>query len=77
MTAEGSYEYVDKLLNNFSPKEILFEKGKKQLFEEKFGNKYFIFELDDWIFTIDAAKDRVLKQFATKNIKGFGIDQLQ
>ena len=77
MTAEGSYEYVDKLLNNFSPKEILFEKGKKQLFEEKFGNKYFIFELDDWIFTIDAAKDRLLKQFETKNLKGFGIDQLQ
>ena len=77
MTAQGSFEYVDKLLNNFSPKEILFEKGKKALFEEKFGTKYFTFELDDWMFTEDAAKDRLLKQFETKNLKGFGIDELQ
>ncbi len=76
LTAEGSFEYIDKLLNNFSPKEVLFEKGKKQLFEEKFGSRYFTFELDDWIFTSDAAKDRLLKQFETKNLKGFGIDQL-
>ena len=77
MTAEGNYDYIDKLINNFSPKEILFEKGKKALFEEKFGNKYFSFELDDWIFTDDAAKDRLLKQFDTKNLKGFGIDHLK
>ena len=76
LNAEGRFEYMDKLLNNFSPKEVLFEKGKKQLFEEKFGSRYFTFELDDWIFTSDAAKDRLLKQFETKNLKGFGIDQL-
>ena len=75
--AEWSDEEVDKLLNNVVHKEVLFEKGKKQWFEEKFGNKQFIFELDDWIFKIDAAKDRLLKQFETKNLKGFGIDQLQ
>ena len=77
MTAEGSYDYVDKLLNNFAPKEILFEKGKKSFFEEKFGNNHFTFELDDWIFTADAAKDRLLKQFETKNLKGFGVEHLK
>jgi DNA mismatch repair protein MutS len=77
MTAEGSTDYVDKLLNSFAPKEVLFEKGNKQLFEEKFGNRYFTFELDDWMFTLDAAKDRLLKQFETKNLKGFGVEHLR
>ena len=77
LTAEGNYDYVDKLLNNFSPKEVLFEKGKKALFEEKFGNRFFTFELEDWIFTSEAAKDRLLKQFETQNLKGFGVSHLQ
>ena len=77
MTAEGSVDYIDKLLNNFAPKEVLFEKGNKALFEERFGNRYFTFELDDWIFTLDAAKDRLLKQFETQNLKGFGVDHLR
>ncbi|MEG2947710.1 MAG: DNA mismatch repair protein MutS, partial [Bacteroidales bacterium] len=77
MTAEGSFDYIDKLLNNFSPKEVLFEKGKKALFEEKFSNRYFTFELDEWMFTADAAKDRLLKQFETKNLKGFGVEHLK
>ena len=76
LTAEGPFEYIDKLLNNFSPKEVLFERGKKALFEEKFGNRYFTFELEDWIFTKDAAQDRLIKQFETKNLKGFGVDHL-
>lgn len=76
LLAEGNKEYIDKLLANFSPKEILVERGKKKLFEEFFGDRFFIFELDDWIFTEDTARDRLLKHFETKNLKGFGIEHL-
>lgn len=77
LTAEGNYDYIDKLLNNFAPKEVLFEKSKKTLFEEHFGTRFFTFELDDWIFTEDAATDRLLKHFETKNLKGFGVQNLK
>lgn len=77
LIAEGNFEYIDKLLTNFSPKEVLVERGKKKLFEENFGSRYFIFELEDWIFTSDASNDRLLKHFETKNLKGFGVSQLQ
>lgn len=76
MVAEGTKEYIDKLLTNFSPKEVLVERGKKKYFEENFGSRFFIFELDDWVFTADAAKDRLLKHFETKNLKGFGVEHL-
>lgn len=76
LIAEGSQEYLDKLIANFAPKEILVERSKKKLFEECFGSRYFTFELDDWIFTEDAAKDRLLKHFETKNLKGFGVENL-
>ena len=59
LTAEGSFEYVDKLLNNFSPKEVLFERGKQKLFHELFGHKFFTYKLDDWIFTEDTARDKL------------------
>ena len=77
LTAEGPFDYIDKLLTNFSPKEILFERGKKMLFEKKFGNKFFTFELDDWIFNETSAREKLLKHFETKNLKGFGIDHLK
>ena len=77
MTAEGSIDYIDKLLNNFSPKEVLIERGNKKRFEEAFGPRFFIFELDDWIFTPSAAEDRLLKHFETKNLKGFGVQHLK
>lgn len=77
LTAEGSFDYIDKLLNNFSPKEVLFERSKRSLFEEKFGSRYFTFELDDWVFTSDAAQDRLLKHFQVRSLKGFGIEQLK
>lgn len=77
LTAEGTYEYVDKLLNNMNPKEVVYEKGKKAEFEEHFGNKYYTFEQDDWIFTIESANDRLLKHFQTANLKGFGVDHLK
>lgn len=77
LTAEGSVDYIDKLLNNFSPKEILFERSRRKQFEESFGTRYFTFELEDWVFTTEAAKDRLLKHFETKNLKGFGIHHLE
>ena len=75
MATEGNNDYVDKLLNNFSPKEVLYERNRKKQFEEAFGNKYFTYELEDWMFTADAANDRLLKQFETQNLKGFGMEK--
>ena len=77
MTAEGPTDYIDKLLNNFDPKEVLFERGKKPMFEGNFGNKFFTFELDDWIFTETSAREKLLKHFETKNLKGSGVEQLK
>lgn len=77
LTAEGTTDYIDKLLNNFSPKEVLLERNNKKKFEEIFAPRYFSFELDDWIFTSEAANDRLLKHFETKNLKGFGIQHLK
>lgn len=76
LVAEGTKEYIDKLLTNFSPKEILVERSKKKLFEEYFGARFFIFELEDWVFTEDTARGRLLKHFETKNLKGFGVEHL-
>ena len=76
LTAQGTVDYVDKLLNNFSPKEVLFERNKRKQFEESFGTKFLTFEMEDWVFTEDAARDRLLKQFETKSLKGFGVDNL-
>lgn len=76
LTSEGSVEYVDQMLNNFQPKEVLFEKGKKDLFLEYFGPKFYTFKLDDWIFSPEAANDRLLKQFETSSLKGFGVQNL-
>lgn len=76
LTAEGTFDYIDKLLNNFGPKEILFERGKKGMFEGNFGSKFFTFELDDWIFTESTARAKLLKHFETKNLKGFGVEHL-
>lgn len=76
LTAEGNTDYVDKLLNNFAPKEVLFERGKKPMFEGAFGNKFFLFELEDWVFTEPSARERLLKHFETKNLKGFGVEHL-
>lgn len=77
MTAEGTTDYIDKLLNNFSPKEVLIERNSKKRFEELFGSRFFTFEMDDWVFTADAANERLLKHFETKNLKGFGVQHLK
>jgi DNA mismatch repair protein MutS len=77
LTAEGNYDYIDKLLSSFSPKEILFERGKQKVFQELFGDKYYTYKLDDWVFTEEAALDRLLKQFETTSLKGFGISNVK
>jgi DNA mismatch repair protein MutS len=76
LTSEGTIEYIDQMLSNFQPKEVLFEKGRKDLFLEYFGTRYYTFKLDDWIFTQEAANDRLLKQFETSSLKGFGVHNL-
>ena len=76
LTAEGNADYIDKLLGNFAPKEVLVERGNRNLIEDSFSARYFTFELDDWIFTDDAAMDRLLKQFETVSLKGFGINKM-
>lgn len=77
LTAEGPFDYVDKLLNNFGPKEVLFERGKRGMFEGNFGSKFFTFELDDWVFTETTSREKLLKHFETKNLKGFGVEHLK
>ena len=77
LTAEGPFDYIDKLLNNFGPKEILFERGKRLMFEGNFGSKFFTFELDAWVFTETTASEKLLKHFETKNLKGFGVEHLK
>ena len=76
LTGEGSYDYVEKLLVNFSPKEVLYERGRREQFERLFGNKYFTFELDDWAFTEQNAEQKLLRHFGVKTLKGFGVDHL-
>ena len=77
LTAEGPFDYVDKLLNNFAPKEVLFERGKRLMFEGNFGSKFFTFELDDWVFTETSAREKLLKHFEVKNLKGFGVEHFK
>ena len=76
LTGEGTYDHIEKLLGNFQPKEVLFERGRRQDFERYFGTKYFTFELDDWVFTEQTARQKLLKHFGVKNLKGFGVDHL-
>ena len=76
MTAEGTTDYVDKLLSNFSPKEVLVERSNKKRFDQTFSAKYLTYELDDWMFSEESAHERLLKQFETKSLKGFGIDKM-
>jgi len=77
LTAEGTFDYVDKLLHNFSPKEILFERGKRGQFEGNFTNRFFTFEMEDWVFTEASARARLLSHFQTTTLKGFGVEHLK
>ena len=77
MTAEGSFEYIDKLLSSFKPKEVLFQKGKGTDFADLFGGKYYTYTMDDWVYTEDAAEDRLLRHFGTRTLKGYGVQDLR
>ena len=77
LVTEGTFDYIEKLMVNFSPKEVLFQRGLREQFENIFGNKLCTFELDDWAFTESFARDKLLKHFQTKNLKGFGIEHLK
>lgn len=77
LTGEGTYDYVEKLLANFAPKEVLHDRTKKREFNDHFGTRMFTFELDDWVFTEQSAREKVLKHFGVKNLKGFGVDYLK
>lgn len=76
LTAQGSFEYVDKLLNSFAPKEVLFQRGKGKEFTELFGSKYYTYNLDEWVYTEEAAFDRLTRHFETTSLKGFGINRM-
>lgn len=76
MVAEGNAEYIDKLMGNFMPKEVLIDRNSRQRFAEAFTSHYLTFEMEDWVFTPEAANDRLLKHFETRNLKGFGIDHM-
>ncbi len=76
LAAEGSAEYIDKLLNNFQPREILVERSKTELFREMFGDKYYLTRMDDWVFSEESTRERLLKHFETASLKGFGIQGL-
>ena len=76
LTGEGTYDYVEKLMGNFQPKEVLYDRGRKADFARYFGTKYCVFELDDWVFTEATSRPKLLKHFQTKNLKGFGVDHL-
>ena len=77
LVGEGTVDYIEKLLNNFSPKEVLYESGRQSQFESSFGNKWLTYRLDDWIFSDETSRNRLLKHFGTKNLKGFGVDHLR
>lgn len=76
MTAEGPFDYLEKLVSGFKPKEVLFEKTQRKLFEEVFGTRWYNYPLEDWIFTPESARDRLLKHFETRSLKGFGVQNL-
>jgi DNA mismatch repair protein MutS len=75
--AEGNSEYVDKLLNSFQPKEVLVEQSKLKLFVELFGNNFYTYKLDDWVFTEENAREKLLRKFETSSLKGFGVHNLR
>ncbi len=77
LTAQGNFEYIDKLLNSFQPKEVLYQRGRSKEFNEIFGSKYYTFNLEDWVYTADAATDRLIRHFETTSLKGFGVQNLQ
>ena len=77
LTGEGTFDYVEKLLASFQPKEVLHDRQMKAQFEEHFGNKWCTFQLDDWMLTEQSSRQKLLKHFGTKSLKGFGVEHLK
>ena len=77
LTGEGTYDYIEKLLTNIQPKEVLYDRSRKQDFERLFGTRYCTFELDDWVFTEQTAMQKLLRHFHVKTLKGFGVEHLK
>lgn len=77
LTGEGTTDYVDKLLGNFQPKEVLYNGQKRRDFEQNFGARYCTFEMEDWVFTEQTAKQKLLRHFKVRSLKGFGVDHLK
>ncbi|MBR1932567.1 MAG: DNA mismatch repair protein MutS [Prevotella sp.] len=77
LCGEGTYDYVEKLLGNFQPKEVLFERSRRKDFEQHFGTRFCVFELDDWVYTEDTSRQRLLRHFGVKSLKGFGVEALR
>ncbi len=77
LLTDGSFEYIDKLLSSFKPKEIIFDRQKRKDFTQLFGNKYYTYPLDEWVFNFDSANERLNKHFSTKSLKGFGVQNLK
>ena len=77
LVAEGTPDYVDKLLGGFAPKEVLYERGRKPMFEGNFGSKFFSYEMDDWVYLFDTAYQKLTAHFGVKNLKGFGVEHLK
>ncbi len=77
LTGEGTYDYAEKLLGSFAPKEVLYDRNDKRDFDTHFGTKYCVFELEDWVFTEQSARQRLLKHFGTKSLKGFGVEHMK
>ncbi len=77
LIAEGNNDYIDKLIGNFAPKEIIYERSKRDQFISTFGGKHYTFELEDWVYESSSAHERLLRQFSTNNLKGFGVTNLE
>ncbi|GJM33236.1 MAG: DNA mismatch repair protein MutS [Saprospiraceae bacterium] len=77
LVCEGDLSYVDKLLQSFSPSEVIFSKDKRQFFEQQFGDKFYTFHLDEWVFTPDYTREKLLEHFEVQNLKGFGVEDLE
>ena len=71
LVAEGGFEYIDKLIQSFAPKEILYQKGKQKIYHEHFSDKFYTYNLEDWVFTLDFAQENLEKHFEVKSLKGF------
>ncbi|MDX1667140.1 MAG: DNA mismatch repair protein MutS, partial [Saprospiraceae bacterium] len=77
LVCEGDFSYADKLLQSFHPSEVIFSKDKKKSFEKRFGDRFYSFTLDEWVYTRDYTREKLLDHFNTHSLKGFGVEQLE